>query len=87
MYIGSGTADASLVLFALTLLVTPANIYMLTHGAKLPPVAMEPVPVAGITSYRFFFLYFLRFFLSYLFSFFSFYCLFDYFSIWYNLKH
>lgn len=45
---GSGTADASLVLFALTLLVTPANIYMLTHGAKLPPVAMEPVPVAGV---------------------------------------
>ena len=46
--LGSGTADASLVLFALTLLVTPANIYMLTHGAKLPPVAMEPVPIAGI---------------------------------------
>ena len=35
------------MLFTLTLLVTPANIYMLTHGAALPPTAVEPVPLAG----------------------------------------
>ena len=47
---GSITGHASLVLFLLTLLVTPANIYMLTHGAALPPATVEPVPLAGTSN-------------------------------------
>lgn len=44
--LGTGISDAAAALLALTILVTPANIYMYTHGAKLPVAAPE-VPVAG----------------------------------------
>ena len=39
-------SDSALFLFALTVAVTPANIYMYTHGAKLP-VSGPEVPIAG----------------------------------------
>mmetsp|Transcript_28170 Transcript_28170/g.28456 ORF Transcript_28170/g.28456 Transcript_28170/m.28456 type:complete len:253 (+) Transcript_28170:34-792(+) len=39
------SADSALVLLVLTVLVTPANIYMFTHGAKLPREGPE-VPVS-----------------------------------------
>jgi uncharacterized membrane protein len=37
-------SDSAAALFLLTLVVTPANIFMYTHGAKLP-MDSEPVPV------------------------------------------
>jgi len=40
------SSDAALALLALTILVTPANVYMLTHGAKLPKSGPE-VPISG----------------------------------------
>jgi uncharacterized membrane protein len=44
--LGPVTSDASLALLLLTILVTPANIYMLTHGAKLPKNGPE-IPVVA----------------------------------------
>lgn len=38
------SAKGALLLLALTILVTPANIYMYTHGAKLP-MSGPPIPV------------------------------------------
>eukprot|EP00534_Pseudo-nitzschia_fraudulenta_P002151 CAMPEP_0201130960 /NCGR_PEP_ID=MMETSP0850-20130426/41383_1 /ASSEMBLY_ACC=CAM_ASM_000622 /TAXON_ID=183588 /ORGANISM="Pseudo-nitzschia fraudulenta, Strain WWA7" /LENGTH=253 /DNA_ID=CAMNT_0047400875 /DNA_START=189 /DNA_END=947 /DNA_ORIENTATION=- len=38
-------SDSAAALFLLTLAVTPANIFMYTHGAKLP-MDSEPLPVA-----------------------------------------
>lgn len=40
------TAFASLWLLVLTILVTPANIFMLTHGAKLP-MNGPTIPILG----------------------------------------
>jgi uncharacterized membrane protein len=40
------SSDSAAGLFLLTLAVTPANIYMYTHGAKLPMDGPE-VPVVG----------------------------------------
>ena len=39
-------SDSAAALFLLTIAVTPANIYMYTHGARLP-VDGPPVPVVG----------------------------------------
>ena len=43
---GGLASDAALGLFILTIAVTPANIYMLTHGARLPMNGPE-VPIVG----------------------------------------
>ena len=40
------SSDSALVLFLLTIAVTPANIYMFTHGARLPVNGPE-VPLGG----------------------------------------
>ena len=44
--LGTSVSDAATALLLLTIVVTPANIYMYTHGAKLPTESPE-VPVAG----------------------------------------
>jgi len=39
-------SNCATLLFLLTILITPANIYMYTHGALLPMNTPEPLPVA-----------------------------------------
>jgi len=39
-------SNCATLLFILTILITPANIYMYTHGALLPMNTPEPLPVA-----------------------------------------
>ena len=41
--LGPVTSDAALTLFLLTVLVTPANLYALTHNAKFPITIETPV--------------------------------------------